>query len=839
VEDLETFRGFSAANKESIAELLFQFFRHYGHEFDYDTSVVSVRAGRLLTKVEKRWQLANGTNMLCVEEPFNTERNLANTADDTAFRGLHLEFRQAFRHLTDGDDVDSSMCEQFEFPVSPIRPIFEKPTPQPKPILSRSQSQSGRSSTRATISTPRSRFQSTQRNGPNNRRASNPPAFNTNPHATLQNAQYGHVPVDYHFRPLPQQLRAQTELDQLTQMSQQLSNEVQTLRAQQLMISAQLHRAQGQEYGTGQARSQSLDPRQHALPTLQNYRGSTLGSMEEPSAMPSSQRLQTHASAYETPLSVSTHAKSPGTDTNPSSPLLGPSVPLRRQYQRLPATAVPTTSTRSQSQPPRPLPQPYALPRGQYNTIPTIPQLQIQGAVQQHNLIGPFIGPYGTYYLPFVEPVAREYLGYGYGSGSQYVNTYTENSSVSTEALDQTSQTSATPQSLASSLPDSWLKSQQDDAISTAKDGFSRSEPSSSQHVVSLSSISNGLRNGDTNGIVLTNNSPHRRRFTDVPFRPDHVLQNPGTNIPIGNAHQLSPAQGVFGNVSTQRSLSNASVQSSAHTLPAFGAPKTPLTNGVPAGNLATSPEPLRIVVPNLPSTDSAHSEDSGCADSSTTLPSHSILHRGSSEALRTSPSPIDLVASSNGLPATSAPECDPPATAYLSPVAETNTPADSPIVARNINNVKHDENVRTVAKPTTAVLLNGTPVAAPARNPNPASGPAAPTNSASTLPSIVPNHSVAPAPHPKSGILANGDTHPGLPSLSLTAHTSQPEPPVTSTPSTTSQPPQPARTTQAQTTNPWQQATGRKARKGKTLSVDKTSKGEPLPANEAERKGG
>jgi len=450
------------------------------------------------------------------------------------------------------------------------------------------------------------------------------------------------------------------------------------------------------------------------------------------------------------------------------------------------------------------------LPRGQYNTIPTIPQLQIPGTVQQHNIIGPFIGPYGTYYLPFVEPVAREYLGYGYGSGSQYVNTYTENSPASIDAHDQTSQTSATPQSLASSLPDSWLKSQHDDTISTAKDGFSRSEPSSSQHVVSLASVSNGLRNNDTNGVVLPNNSPHRRRFTDVPYRQDHVLQNPGINIPIGNAYQTTPAQSVSGGIPTQRSPSNTSGQSSAHAIPALGVPKTPLTNGIPA---ATLPEPLRILVPNLSST----STSSARPEDPTTLPSHGILHRGSSEALRTSPSPIDLVAPTNGLVGAAASASELPATAYLSPVAETNTPADSPVVARHTNNVKQDENAKPAAKPTSAVLLNGTPVAAPI----PAT--VVPAKSTSTLPSILPNHSVTAAQRPKSAVLTNGDAHV--------------DPAVTSPPVTNAQP---VRSIPAQNTNPWQQATGgRKGRKGKTLSIDKTSKGEPLPANEAERKGG
>ena len=145
-DDLDSFRGFGSPNKESIADLLFGFFRRYGHEIDYEKNVISVREGSLIAKESKGWhQLQN--NRLCVEEPFNTGRNLANTADDTSVRGIHLELRRAFDLICEGK-LDEC-CEQYIVPEveeTPNPNIFVRPTPQPLPTLSRSHSQSRRSS---------------------------------------------------------------------------------------------------------------------------------------------------------------------------------------------------------------------------------------------------------------------------------------------------------------------------------------------------------------------------------------------------------------------------------------------------------------------------------------------------------------------------------------------------------------------------------------------------------------------------------------------------------------------------------------------------------------------
>lgn len=136
-DNLKKLKGFGGKNKSSDAELLFQFFRFYAHEFDYDKHVLSVRQGKLITKNEKKWNYAIN-NQLCVEEPFNTSRNLGNTADEYSFRGLHMEIRRAFDLLSYAKLEEA--CEQFVFPKEEER-VWSRPPQQPRPAMIRSSSQ--------------------------------------------------------------------------------------------------------------------------------------------------------------------------------------------------------------------------------------------------------------------------------------------------------------------------------------------------------------------------------------------------------------------------------------------------------------------------------------------------------------------------------------------------------------------------------------------------------------------------------------------------------------------------------------------------------------------------
>lgn len=176
-DDISKLRGFGAKNKESLASLLFHFFRFYAHEFDYDKSVLSIRLGRVLTKTEKKWHIGSN-NAFCIEEPFNTIRNLGNTADDTSFRGLHMELRRAFELLAEGKLEEC--CDEYVFPKEEER-IWQKPTPAPRPaVLLRSSSSSHQQGGRGGRGSFRGNRQF-NRNANASRRASTAVAYETSP----------------------------------------------------------------------------------------------------------------------------------------------------------------------------------------------------------------------------------------------------------------------------------------------------------------------------------------------------------------------------------------------------------------------------------------------------------------------------------------------------------------------------------------------------------------------------------------------------------------------------------------------------------------------------------
>ena len=139
-DDLSQLRGFGSNNKESLGELLFAFFRFYAHEFEYERYTLSVRLGKMIAKEEKNWHISMN-NRLAVEEPFTTDRNLGNTADDYSFKGVHEEIRKAF-HLVGRAELEK-IFEKYEFPTEEAagdRSFFQKPD-KSRPILVRSSSQ--------------------------------------------------------------------------------------------------------------------------------------------------------------------------------------------------------------------------------------------------------------------------------------------------------------------------------------------------------------------------------------------------------------------------------------------------------------------------------------------------------------------------------------------------------------------------------------------------------------------------------------------------------------------------------------------------------------------------
>ncbi len=144
-DNLEELQGFGTDNTENLGDLVFHFFRFYAYEFDYRTDVVSIRVGGPVHKKDKGWAHIH-KDTLCVEEPFNIGRNLANTADDFSFRGIHQELRQAFDLISEARFQEC--CKQYEFPEEPRAPARTSVAQAPRPLVisrSASQTRNGRS----------------------------------------------------------------------------------------------------------------------------------------------------------------------------------------------------------------------------------------------------------------------------------------------------------------------------------------------------------------------------------------------------------------------------------------------------------------------------------------------------------------------------------------------------------------------------------------------------------------------------------------------------------------------------------------------------------------------
>ncbi|ODN96431.1 hypothetical protein L198_04145 [Cryptococcus wingfieldii CBS 7118] len=113
-DDVETLRReWSSVNFESVGELLVDFFRYFSHDFQFNNSVLSLRAGQL-TKESKGWvndidvgglnEMARDRNRLCIEDPFEISYNVARTVTKDGLYTIRGEFMRATRILTQRPD---------------------------------------------------------------------------------------------------------------------------------------------------------------------------------------------------------------------------------------------------------------------------------------------------------------------------------------------------------------------------------------------------------------------------------------------------------------------------------------------------------------------------------------------------------------------------------------------------------------------------------------------------------------------------------------------------------------------------------------------------------------
>ena len=379
----------------------------------------------MIPKQAKTWHLMQN-NRLCVEEPFNTDRNLGNTADDISFRGVHLELRRAF-DLVSQAKLDEC-CEQFVFPPSEEK-IWSKPPPQPRPVLTRSLSQSGRSGKAGSMAGKGNHPNQKHRAGASSRRASSAASSNkAQIHSTGQHGAHPAANDRLHGNDIHEQLYHHYQLLQAQEAQLRLQMHQRTQANLHAQITAQLQPLQmpsnvyqQQPAGEGPRAPTSVDPAPLTAPlrTLQGYYYS----------------LQAHNQ------SVPMHTLTPSlpgsqSGTNPPSPSMTPVLPthtdLRRSIRRSMANESNLSTMRSHSQPPESFryqsQAARAIPVTQYN-----PNLQGQllgfHSLQQYQQARPHVKYAAELHRPsdrsgesqyagtlFVnstdEPVPREYVGY-------------------------------------------------------------------------------------------------------------------------------------------------------------------------------------------------------------------------------------------------------------------------------------------------------------------------------------------------------------------------------------------------------------------------------------------
>lgn len=327
--DTSKYTSLGASNASSLGELLFQFFRYYAHEFDFDKNVVSVRLGALVPKSTKGWHMLQD-NRLCVEEPFNINRNLANTADDTSMRGIHLELRRAFDLIVEGK-LDEC-CEQYEYPAEEVKPSDLFVPPQSRPVIP----QPPQPQTPKTTKTSRSRQNNHHiKASVASRRASNP--INRH-HMHLRNLPFNMTPQELQSQALHQQHLLH---DQLFQQYQYLQLQEQELRARLNQQNLRQQHILAQQRGLYGNAEDNIDSATAAAFNLQNR-----GPLSAP----------LYQARFGAPSPFMPHAVPiDGVSTNPSSPHLSPRIPDTRRYPRRTSggQSLASGSLRAQSQPAR------------------------------------------------------------------------------------------------------------------------------------------------------------------------------------------------------------------------------------------------------------------------------------------------------------------------------------------------------------------------------------------------------------------------------------------------------------------------------------------------------
>ncbi|KAF8622273.1 hypothetical protein AX15_007146 [Amanita polypyramis BW_CC] len=156
-DDIDLLRQrWRSENIESVGELLIDFFRYYSRDFTYNTGVASIKAG-LLKKESKGWQNdlsagryndARERNRFCIEDPFETDYNVARCVTKDGLYTIRGEFMRATRILSGRPERAllclAELCDERkddELVPAPLHtaPRLSNPPPQtPFPVGSQS-----------------------------------------------------------------------------------------------------------------------------------------------------------------------------------------------------------------------------------------------------------------------------------------------------------------------------------------------------------------------------------------------------------------------------------------------------------------------------------------------------------------------------------------------------------------------------------------------------------------------------------------------------------------------------------------------------------------------------
>ncbi|KAI6022912.1 hypothetical protein BKA83DRAFT_4270656 [Pisolithus microcarpus] len=100
-DDIELLcQSWRSSNTETVAELLIDFFRYYSRDFAYSTGVASIRACKgWQNDVASKFNDSRERNRFCIEDPFETDFNVARCVTREGLYQIRGEFMRASRIL--------------------------------------------------------------------------------------------------------------------------------------------------------------------------------------------------------------------------------------------------------------------------------------------------------------------------------------------------------------------------------------------------------------------------------------------------------------------------------------------------------------------------------------------------------------------------------------------------------------------------------------------------------------------------------------------------------------------------------------------------------------------